>query len=823
MQRKYKAIRILSSVLTLLVFTKSGFGQTTVSAGSVSGTWSKSGSPYKVMGNIYVTKFNKLLITEGVTVEFQGNYKLDVWGGIQVLGKAADTVVFTSKDKTAGWSGLAVHNQSTLTDSVIFNYMKYELIGNQGKNVESAVTNGMSLDTISKLRLSNSLFQNNKGKTTSCFFAKKCSMLLYNVLFLRNSIRDNRTVSGGGSAGVPGFATLNSQVQIFNCTFKNNFRSLPNFSGAFPGGLMTIYDSGGVILNCDFENNGKTTTFKDFTGGIVLQGKLNLEIRECDFINNDFGISFDKLSYCKVSNCLFKDNNLGLALIFPGSGTEVVSKIVLDSNLLINNKDNFMSGDQSINQTIEIRNQKTYGGDYSLSISKVNNCYIYNSIFANAILGIAVNDGTVMNMYNSIVANNKAKSVFDVKADSAASGVSIGDGVEFYATNCIFSGNRSADGKLKNLIVDYEFVSGSATLNNCLIEGGKRTMDFVNSNNLKSYKNIVESAPLFVNPTAGAGPTYDASLADWHPLNTCAGLSPVFNKGTSVLPFGTSLPTYDLEGKARIAQNTVDIGPYEIQSNILPRFGAQPKDTAFCPNATVNMMPFTAYGSNINTTWQSSTSGAGNWQTLSGQSSALLSNYKIPATGPQYFRAIVINPNCNKGDTSVNAKLTINPVPKPNLGKDTFVTPNKPVTFNPGTFSKYRWSTGPQTSTYTLNHADVGGKDTLVWVEVENTFGCKGRDSVLVQKFASNKNTSTMQLYLYPNPTANTLYFGSVKGNLTQIISYSISDLSGKTVATGKLSANENSISIDELSSGFYYLNLQSNSKEEFKSRFVKE
>ena len=102
MQTKHKSIIVL--VFSLLTLNLAS--QTIIPGGNVSGTWSLTGSPYLIQGPIQITDGSLLIIEPGVTVNFQGPYKLLVLGCILAIGNENDTITFTSDDIVAGWRGI---------------------------------------------------------------------------------------------------------------------------------------------------------------------------------------------------------------------------------------------------------------------------------------------------------------------------------------------------------------------------------------------------------------------------------------------------------------------------------------------------------------------------------------------------------------------------------------------------------------------------------------------------------------------------------------------------------------------------------------------
>lgn len=71
-----------------------GIGQTIINAGNVTGKWTKSGSPYKVKGNILIPSNSTLRIEAGVIVEFKGYYTLEVEGNLIAIGSRTDSIKF---------------------------------------------------------------------------------------------------------------------------------------------------------------------------------------------------------------------------------------------------------------------------------------------------------------------------------------------------------------------------------------------------------------------------------------------------------------------------------------------------------------------------------------------------------------------------------------------------------------------------------------------------------------------------------------------------------------------------------------------------------
>jgi hypothetical protein len=82
----------------------------------VSGHWTMAGSPYKIYNDVLVISSQSLVIDPGVSVVFQGSYKLEVDGILYAKGTASLPITFTVNDTTGfstdtltaagGWHGI---------------------------------------------------------------------------------------------------------------------------------------------------------------------------------------------------------------------------------------------------------------------------------------------------------------------------------------------------------------------------------------------------------------------------------------------------------------------------------------------------------------------------------------------------------------------------------------------------------------------------------------------------------------------------------------------------------------------------------------------
>lgn len=193
-----KTIKLLLAIVTLATLnlkleTLNCNAQTSVPAGNVSGTWTLAGSPYNIQGSIQILDGATLTIQPGVTVNFQGTYKLNVQGRLLAVGTAADTIVFTAANTTNGWRGIRFDNTPITNDTSKIVYCKLQYGKATGAGYDS---NGgaLLLKWYSKVIVSQCFITNcsaNSGGGGICCF-------YFNSSIDNNTITNNSSQSGGG-------------------------------------------------------------------------------------------------------------------------------------------------------------------------------------------------------------------------------------------------------------------------------------------------------------------------------------------------------------------------------------------------------------------------------------------------------------------------------------------------------------------------------------------------------------------------------------------------------------------------------------------------
>jgi hypothetical protein len=104
----------------------------------------------------------------------------------------------------------------------------------------------------------------------------------------------------------------------------------------------------------------------------------------------------------------------------------------------------------------------------------------------------------------------------------------------------------------------------------------------------------IHDDPMFVNPTAGAGPDYDGSAADWSLQNS----SPCVNTGTPDTT-GLNLPELDIAGNPRLYGIRIDMGAYENQEVVgLPKNPLVNSKLEIIPNPFKDSFSINLFGEN---------------------------------------------------------------------------------------------------------------------------------------------------------------------------------------------------------------------------------
>ena len=233
-----KKNKVLVLLLLILIGINKSYGFTNVPGGTVSGTWTLSGSPYLVQGAIMIANGTTLTIEPGVKVEFQGSYKFLILGRINAIGSALDSITFTAADTSIGWLGIRFDNTASSNDTSKFKFCRIM----HGKAVALNNSGGaFYFNNYSKVIISNSFITNCYSESVGGAFYLNNSSPNINS----NIIASNKGLKGGG------IYSSNASPLINNNTFVNNYA----FGTTEGGGAICCMGGSPLITNNEIFNN----------------------------------------------------------------------------------------------------------------------------------------------------------------------------------------------------------------------------------------------------------------------------------------------------------------------------------------------------------------------------------------------------------------------------------------------------------------------------------------------------------------------------------------------------------------------------------------
>jgi parallel beta-helix repeat protein len=211
----------------------------TVVSGPVSGTWSQTGSPYWVEGDLQVAAGNTLVVEPGCQVRFRGAFRLLVNGSLQAVGTASDSILFTWDQAIPAheWRGI-------------------RLVG-------ADVTTRLEHCRIEHVRAATT-YPDVRGGAIYC---EACSPTILRCL-LQHNVSHNSNANGMGG----GVACVGASAKIGFCVIRDNQAD----SG---GGICTIEECVPVIRNNVITGNAAPNS-----GGGIYAGVRSSPIIENNLI-----------------------------------------------------------------------------------------------------------------------------------------------------------------------------------------------------------------------------------------------------------------------------------------------------------------------------------------------------------------------------------------------------------------------------------------------------------------------------------------------------------------------------------------------------------
>ena len=283
--------------------------------GDVSGVWDSTGSPYYVTCDVTVPAGQTLEIRPGVQVLFTGHYKFNVFGNLQAIGTAQDSIVFTRAFPTEESRGRGIRINAP-EDTCRFAYCRMAH-GNALSTGNWADPSGGAIECFSAIEIDHCAFvENHADDDAGAVYVDAQFATITNSVFADNSADDiGGIISGGalllgtnwgtpelshcvflrnhtdGDGGAVAFGNSHSRAAE-SCTFVGNSCGGSGSVG-YSSGALTVFRNCIIWQNAGSPfsigpNGSLITVFCAIQGGYPGTANINSDPMFVDSANGDF-------------------------------------------------------------------------------------------------------------------------------------------------------------------------------------------------------------------------------------------------------------------------------------------------------------------------------------------------------------------------------------------------------------------------------------------------------------------------------------------------------------------------------------------------------
>lgn len=336
----HKATLAIISALSLFFSSQA---QTLITGGQASGTWTLAGSPYYILASVMVPADSTLTIEPGVTVRFQGPFKLLVMGQVNAVGTETDSITFTAADTANGWQSIRFTNTPATSDTSRFMYCRIEYGRADGSGQDNH-GGAFCFENFSKAVVSNCLITRCRAENGGGIYCDNSHPRI-----IGNTLTGNVAVNvGGGICLGPGsIPVIRNNTIGWNTAIGNGGGGIFCLSDVMISNNTIIYNTshiyggGGIMANgCSPEIIANTISNNKapFGGGVACHGG------DPNLVNNTItnntaddggGVVCVIGSEATLTNNTISNNSalFGGALYCEGSSSPVLRNTILWGNM----------------------------------------------------------------------------------------------------------------------------------------------------------------------------------------------------------------------------------------------------------------------------------------------------------------------------------------------------------------------------------------------------------------------------------------------------------------------------------------------------------
>jgi parallel beta-helix repeat protein/predicted outer membrane repeat protein len=226
-----------------------------------------------ILNQVAVDSGITLTIKPGVTVLFERNCALWVYGTIIANGTVMDSIYFTARDTAVGWHGIRYHWTDSANHPSSFSFCDFSYGKSDSVTVPGWEKCGGALffNNFNKATVKNCSFHHNYASATggALYCANRADIKVSNCTFWNNS------ALWGGAIGIFHICSLNFE----NCAISSNMATKGG------GGIFIESNDGTKFVNCIITGN----TALEGGGAVYIYFYSFTRFYNCTICNNSAG------------------------------------------------------------------------------------------------------------------------------------------------------------------------------------------------------------------------------------------------------------------------------------------------------------------------------------------------------------------------------------------------------------------------------------------------------------------------------------------------------------------------------------------------------